>query len=167
MLEPTRTSVILIGLVALLNLARAAPPAKIQDAAWIAGHWQGQALGGFCDEQWSKPIGGAMMGMFRLIKEDNIVFYEFFRLAEENGTLILRLKHFHPDLKGWEEKDATVEFPLVRMGSKELVFEGLTFKEAGPDSILVTVMIGSRSGGPPREEKFIYKRVKEHLTEGE
>ncbi len=102
-----------------------------------------------------------MMGMFRLIKEDKIVFYEFFRLAEENGTLILRLKHLHPDLKGWEEKDATVEFPLVRLGSKELIFDGLTFKETGPDSISVTVRIGSRSGGPPREEKFVYKRVKD------
>ena len=105
-------------------------------------------------------MAGAMMGMFRLVKEDKVVFYEFFHLAEDSGTLILRLKHFHPNLKGWEEKDATIDFPLVRLGNEELIFEGMTFKKSGPDSILVTVMIGSRTG-PAREEKFQYRRVKE------
>jgi hypothetical protein len=164
----TLTRLALIFVSVLASSLQAEPPsAKIQDAAWISGHWQGQALGGFCDEQWSKPMAGAMMGMFRLIKDDKIVFYEFFRLAEESGSLMLRLKHFHADLKGWEQKDDTVTFPLVKIGPGELIFEGMTFRRTSPDEILVTVMIGSRSGGAPREEKFVYKRAKESLTAGE
>jgi hypothetical protein len=137
------------------------PSAKIQDAAWIAGHWQGQALGGFCDEHWSKPMAGAMMGMFRLVKDEKVVFYEFFRLAEEDGSLMLRLKHFHSNLKGWEQKDDTVNFPLVKIGPNDLVFDGIAFRKTGPDEIIVTVMIGGQGGASPREEKFVYKRAKE------
>lgn len=158
----TRTSLPCI-LIALLagNLQAQTPAAKIQDAAWLAGHWQGNALGGFCDEHWSTPMAGAMTGMFRLIKDNKVAFYEFFRIAEENGTLMLRLKHFHPDLKGWEEKDATVDFPLLRITPEELVFDGMTFHRTGSDLINVTVLIGDRQTGNVREVKFAYRRAKD------
>ena len=105
-------------------------------------------------------MAGAMMGMFRLIKDDKVVFYEFFRLAEEGETLVLRLKHFHPDLKGWEEKDSTVDFPLLKISANELVFDGMIFRRNGRDSIAVTVSIGNKDG-TKRDVEFNYKRVKE------
>ena len=99
------------------------------------------------------------MGMFRLIKDDKVTFYELFRIAEENGSLVLRLKHFHHDMKGWEDKDAMVTFPLLKIAKGEVQFEGMTFKRTGPDAVDVVVLIGKK-GEPAREVKFAYRRVK-------
>ena len=134
------------------------PKASIQEVAWFAGHWQGEALGGLSDEYWSQAMAGAMFGMFRLVKADKVVFYELFRVAEENGSLMIRLKHFHPDMKGWEEKDATVTFPLVKLNEGKAWFDGMTFRKNGPDAMTVYVLIGKK-GEEPREVKFSYHRA--------
>src|SRR5687768_8740792 len=76
------------------------PPATLQDMAWFTGRWTGNGLGGETEESWSAPAGGAMMGMFRLVKDGKVVFYEFLTLVEREGSLVLKLKHFNPDLTG-------------------------------------------------------------------
>jgi hypothetical protein len=162
-MQRTKTRFSLARFIAVLlcaSLASAqAPKATIQDVAWLEGHWQGTALGGLADEYWSGAMAGSMMGMFRLVKDDKVTFYELFRIAEENGSLVLRLKHFHPDMKGWEEKDFTVNFPLLKIAKDEVWFDGMTFKRTGPDSLDVIVLIGKK-GEAPREVKFAYQRVK-------
>ena len=39
---------------------------SIDDFAWLAGHWRGEGLGGVCEEVWSQPLAGTMMGSCRL-----------------------------------------------------------------------------------------------------
>ena len=132
------------------------PPATIADMAWLAGHWTGDALGGVSEEIWSAPQGGSMMGMYRLIRNGKPVFYELCTIVEENGSLVLRLKHFHPDLKGWEEKDKTVDFPLVALGKGAVHFEAMSFHPQGPSALTVYLVIGEKGG--VREETFSYVR---------
>jgi len=43
------------------------PAATLKDVAWIAGHWQGEALGGITEEVWTAPLGKSMMGSFKLV----------------------------------------------------------------------------------------------------
>lgn len=133
------------------------PAATIRDAAWLAGHWQARALGGTADEYWSEPMARGMMGMFRLIKDDGVSFYEILQLVEHGGSLVLRLKHFDRDLRGWEEKDVAREFRLARLGTNELFFEGMTFRLTGPGAITVFLAIKEKDG-TIREEKFDYRR---------
>lgn len=80
------------------------PAASIEDVSWVAGHWTGQALGGIAEEVWSPPLGNGMMGMFKLVKGGEVAFYELLTIVEENGSLVLKLKHFDADLAGWEER---------------------------------------------------------------
>lgn len=134
------------------------PPATLNDMAWIAGHWRGEAFGGQTEEIWSPPLGGSMMCVFRLITDNQVSFYEIVTLAEEKNSLIIRLKHFHRDLKGWEEKDKTVDFPLVKMGENRAYFDGMTFEQVGADQLNVYVMIGN--AGEEKEVLFRYFRVK-------
>jgi hypothetical protein len=152
------TRLTLAVLCASLAIAEV-PKAKIHDVSWMEGHWQGNALGGLADEYWSGAMAGSMMGMFRLVKDDKVVFYELFRIAEEAGSLALRLKHFHSDMKGWEEKDGMVTFPLLSLARHEAKFDGMAFKRTGPNSMEVVVLI-ARKGEAPREVKFSYRRVK-------
>lgn len=136
------------------------PKAKVERVAWMAGHWRGTAFGGMSEEVWTEPAGGAMLGMFRSLGPDGEVrFYELFTLGDDDeGSLSIRLKHFHPDMTGWEEKDEMVTFPLVALSDDTAWFSGLTFRRAGPDEMHVHLALRSKDGSV-REETFRYTRV--------
>ena len=142
-----------------LKLGKGTPPAATLAAMeWLVGRWVGTALGGDVEEIWSAPQGGAMMGMYRLVRDGEPVFYELLTLVEQNGSLLMRLKHFHPHLAGWEEKDDTVDFPLVALGDGAVHFEGMSFHPQG-ETLTVYLAIGSKDGGAVREETFTYRRA--------
>lgn len=120
-----------------------APSAKalklLEQCDWIAGHWQGEALGGQFEETWNTRKGPGMMGMFKLVQNGKIVFYELMTIVPKNETLVLRLKHFSADLVGWEEKDKSVEFPFVSVTKNELQFKGLVFKRQRRNKMQIVV----------------------------
>ncbi|MGH8178779.1 MAG: DUF6265 family protein [Steroidobacter sp.] len=135
----------------------APPRASIEDMAWLSGTWTGSGLGEDNEEIWSAPRHGVMMGMYRMIKEDGPVFYELLTLSETNGSLELRLKHFHADLRGWEERDQSLAFPLLARRGERFYFDGITFEPKG-DEVTVYLAIEDRKSGSVREEVFRYKR---------
>jgi hypothetical protein len=100
-----------------------------------------------------------MMGMFRLRKGEAIVFYEFLTLVERDGTVVLKLKHFNPDLTGWEEKTGMVTFRLLKLTPDEASFGGLTFRRMGSDRMQIFLALRDKDGNV-REEAFAYDRVK-------
>ena len=140
-----------------LAAGAAGPPARVTDFAWLEGHWQAEALGGEAEEIWSPPGAGTMVGMFRLIQDGKPGFYEIFTLTEEGPTLLLRLKHFNPDLTGWEEKDETVDFPLVAIEEGQAFFDGLTYQRRGPDEMQVYLAMHTKDG--VEEVVFAWKRA--------
>jgi hypothetical protein len=137
----------------------AGAPATLESISWLAGHWQGEALGGKTEEIWSPAEGGSMMGMFRLLVGEKVQFYELMSITEEDSSLVLRIKHFNHDLTGWEEKDEREEFHLVRVTPQKLFFDGITFEKVAPDRLHIYVLFGDKERGF-EEEKFEY-RMKE------
>ena len=133
--------------------------AKIADLAWLAGTWRGAGLGGMNEEHWSAPAGGAMMGMYRMLKDERVVFYELLTLGESAGSLLLTLRHFHPDLRGWEERDDTVRMPFIKAEAGRYYFEGLTL-EPRPDALTIYLAIERKDqkDGPATEVTFNYRR---------
>jgi hypothetical protein len=142
-----------------LSEGQVSPRASIQEVSWIAGHWRGEAFGGITEEIWSPPLGNSMMCVFRLVNDDITSFYEIETISEVNETLILRLKHFHADLKGWEEKNVTVDFPLVKLEPHKAYFDGLTFEKISEDEMNVYVVMQDDDGSE-NEMKFPYRLVK-------
>jgi hypothetical protein len=135
------------------------PKATIEDIAWLAGHWKGNALGGVSEEIWSPPQAKSMMGSYRLIKNDTlIVFYEIVTVTEDGQSLTLKLKHFNKDLTGWEEKNEVREFKLVKKEKNKLWFEGMTFEMIDENSFQVYLAI-QKKNGEVIEERFPYKKV--------
>jgi hypothetical protein len=128
-------------------------PATIADVAWLAGRWTGDGLGGRSEETWGAPVGGSMVGMFRLSRDGKPVFYEIMTFVEREGSVLLRLKHFNPDLTGWEEKDQTVDFPLVSKGEGVLHFRGLTFRREDAGRLTIYLSLKQKDG-TRREEVF-------------
>ncbi len=132
------------------------PYAKIRDLSWIEGNWKGKALGGQIEEIWSAPQGKSMMGMFRLVNEGEVSFYELIVIREINDSLVLQLKHFSKSLKGWEEKDNTIDFPLVKISKDKVWFEGYTFERTSENVMTVNVLIDEEK--QPEGTNFIYHR---------
>lgn len=138
--------------------AKSSPAANLEDVAWIAGHWSGEAMGGTFEETWNPPMGGSMMGMFKFVQNDAVGFYEILTIVPRDKSLLLRLKHFDASLKGWEEKDKSVEFPLVEITENEVRFDGLVFKRISQNEMSISVTI--REGeAEPREVVFKCQRV--------
>ncbi len=130
--------------------------ATLADMTWLIGHWKGTGLGGVSEEIWADPVGGVMMGMYRLVTDGKPSFYEFMHLAEDQGSLTLKLKHFNPDLTAWEEKDRFVSFPLVKLGDKEAFFSGLTFRLLADGKL--EIFLALQQNGKVREERFVLEK---------
>ena len=140
-----------------LDSLSVSPKATINDVAWISGTWKGEAFGGITEEIWSKPIGDSMMAAFKLVSDGKVQFYEIEIIRELNESLILQLKHFNGDLKGWETKDETVDFPLVKITDESIYFDGMTFERVNEKEMNVYVLMHEKDG-TTNEIKFNYKR---------
>ena len=119
---------------------------KLENIAWISGNWKGEAFGGITEENWSEPLGDSMMATFKLVVDNKVKFYEIEIIREVKNSLILQLKHFHNDLKGWETKDETVDFPLKEITTNKVVFEGMTFEKISDNEMNVYVDIHNDDG---------------------
>lgn len=107
--------------------------ATLADAAFLAGRWQG-TMGSnqesFVEETWSEPNGRNCIGMFRWNKPDgNATVFELLTIQEENGTLLLRLRHHSATGAAWEDKDKPMVFALAEKTPAMLRFDAL--RDAG------------------------------------
>jgi hypothetical protein len=143
----------------------ARPLAKIDVAAWLVGQYGGTGLGGEVEYQWLPPRAGQMYGTFRSMRDGKTVFAEILQLAEVDGTLALRVKHFSNDFVAWEEKEKFVEFKLNEVRADELRFDGLTLRRA-PDGVRGFVAFLARAAGAgtdaPKtlsEGEFVFVRL--------
>ena len=48
------------------------PVSELNAIEWLAGYWQGEAFGGITEELWTPPLGGSMMGSFKLVVDGEI-----------------------------------------------------------------------------------------------
>ena len=133
---------------------------RLENIAWIAGTWHGEAFGGITEEIWSEPSGGSMMATFKLINDGKVTFYEIEVIREIENSLVLQLKHFGPNLKGWETKDETVDFPLKEITKNKVVFEGMTFERINDTEMDIYVDI-KNDKGEVKVVKFNYKKTVE------
>lgn len=136
------------------------PPATIAVAEWLAGQWSGEGIGGAkAHESWLPPSGDTMVGTFvQEAADGGIMFTEHMYLMEQDGSLVVRLKHFDPDLTGWEEKDGMVTFRLLAAEPCALYFNALTYRCDGEGDMVVAVRMKSDKPEPD-ELVFRFKRL--------
>lgn len=84
--------------------------------SWLVGTWRNAdaSAGTEAEEIWERPIGGAMLGSFRLIKEGQPRFYEFMVLAQSAAETLLILRHFDPNLTAWEDTGTPLQYRLSK-----------------------------------------------------
>lgn len=133
------------------------PKASLEDVSWISRYWRGEAFGGITEEIWSDPLGNSMMFSFKLVVEGEVQFYEHGGISEKNNTLLLQLKHFHGDFKGWEEKDETVDFRLIKIEKNRIYFDEFTFEKISDSEMNIYVVVHNKDKSS-NEIIFNYKR---------
>lgn len=130
--------------------------AQAPNYSWLAGTWTGAGFGGTMEEIWSTPDKiGVMIGMFRHIDQDGQpTFYEFWTLTEQG----LKLKHFDPEMIGWEEMDKFIEFPMKKSTESFLTLEGLIYEKL--DNLHVRITLDLEENGKVHQEVFTLTRVR-------
>ena len=134
------------------------PAASIEQLAWLAGHWEGEGLGGRSFETVSPPTAGQMVGHFQQVVDGRVQFYEFYQFAPHGRSLLLRIKHFNADMSGWEERTESEDFPLVAIEDGAAYFDGVTFRKTGADTLESIVRVSR--GGVDDEIRFTFRRVR-------
>ena len=131
------------------------PPARIDAGAWLEGTWVGTGLGGTSEEAWLAPVAGNMASVYRGMRNGRVTFFEIVTLVEAGQSLAIRLKHFGPDLRGWEPKEKTIDFNLLRTEPGALYLDGMTYRRT-PEGLESWVLISLEDGGV-RPERFLYR----------
>ena len=134
------------------------PAATLEDASWLVGSWTGTGFGQNFEEVWNPPSAGSMVGMFKLMNDEGVSFYEILLLTVEDETLSLKVKHFNADFTAWEEKADYVNFRLVAMEDDALHFGGISFYRRDADTIDGYIVM--RNGDSVTEHHLAYKRAK-------
>ncbi len=166
-----KTALLLAAALALPSAAPAQAPAPaparavLSDLSWMAGRWIDDSGGNLSEEVWTAPEGDSMMGMWRFLSGGKTRIYELLTISLEPDGIVLRLRHFDPRLVGREEKDKSVELPLVTWKPREAVFEGpalgapgmvrLTYRRPADDTLTTTL---EKDG---KTQEFRFRRAKE------
>lgn len=138
-----------------LSKQASAEEVSLDDMKWIVGRWQGKAMEGTFESTWNAPSANSLMGMFKFMKNEEVVFYELLTIVKEKQGVLLRLKHFDAKLVGWEAKEESIEFPFVSASKTEIRFDGLRFVRVSQSSIHVFVNV--QQGEKTQELKFVYE----------
>ncbi len=98
------------------------PADSLEQLNWMSGAWIEDADLRRCEEIWSTVDAHTLMGMFRWISDDEVSFYEFMVIKVTDAGVEFHVKHFHPTLVAWEEKERFQAFILTEIHPSRAVF---------------------------------------------
>jgi Domain of unknown function (DUF6265) len=107
---------ILICLLMSTCLHGAEPSAPVNEPSWLSGSWKLEANGKLIEEHWTTPVGGAMLGMSRTVKNGKMVEFEFLRIEQRDGGLVYVAQ---------PQGAPPTEFKLTSSSESEVVFSNL------------------------------------------
>ena len=128
------------------------------DISWIAGNWIGDGFGGVSYESWSEPIAGTILGTYRHVSDGKNNFFELFTITEnEDGTFIMKLRHFNPDMNAWEDKEGQLVWEFKSVNENAFTFGPCTYKRIGDDKMEISLVMNN--DGKIETEIFNFKRM--------
>jgi hypothetical protein len=147
---------LLPALMLLWSTTATAQAAGVAQVGWLAGCWQLAEGDRIVEEQWTRPLGGLMLGVGRTVRGDSLVEYEQVRLFEREGRLVYAAA---------PSGQPPAEFTSVAVSDTAVTFENLghdfpqrvRYRRPGPDSLLARVE--GRRRGTLGGVDFGYRRV--------
>lgn len=136
-----KSTAILVAIFAFGTFVHSQEKPTIRALAFISGCWEinDPARKRLVTEQWMSPVGNAMMGMSRTVRNDRMGAFEYLRIVEdESGINYIS--------KPSQNKEETA-FKLVKWAANEATFENpahdfpqrIIYKLAGPDRLAARI----------------------------
>ena len=101
---------------------------QLEELSWLAGCWKGTGLGGEVNECWVQSAD-KFTGVFQMTMDGQQKFSEIVMVAEVDGILAMRVKHFDTAFNQWASDGGVgVVFPFVEIGENFIQFEGLRYE---------------------------------------
>lgn len=164
---PYRTTAfaLLIVLSTWLPLAGARDDSKTPDPAralsqmdWLSGSWAGDMWGGKFVAYYTTPEGGKIISHSRLMKDDQVAFYEFEVFEREGETVFMR------PFPGGNKADDLMLVGIDREARKA-TFENpkkdyptrITYQRAADDELVI--VLSDPHGKSEKVERFELKRA--------
>jgi hypothetical protein len=141
--------------------------ATIQQVAFITGRWAGMLGDRHFEQHWMAPLGPSMVAAYRNLQGGKPMLYELLAIEEQEGGLVLRIKHFAPGpgLASREAQGEAAEHRLVKVQGEVAVFEStganatrITFSKPSNDEL--SIVVERTRDGQPVKTVFAYKQVK-------
>jgi hypothetical protein len=132
------------------------PRIDLADLAWLEGCWDGTAFAKAATECWMRAPNGRLTGMFQLLDGEQQQFSEIFVLDHFEDGAELRLKHFHPNLHGWEERDQYLRFVLKETAPGLARFDGLLYQLEQDGSLRIELRM--KRGEESFTERMLFRR---------
>ena len=143
------------------------PASALARMGIFAGHWRADLNGGVLEEMWLAPRGGVAQGSVRLVWADKVETIELIIVAAEQGRVVMRYNHFHPNYRTWED-DGPITLVLTAATDREMIFTNLQTpprhaKEAGyrltGADTMNSWVIALDAEGKAERFSFDYRRV--------
>lgn len=141
-------------------LAAGATPmaAELEDLSMLIGSWTGGAFGKRFEAVWNPPSNGSMVGMFKLLNDEGVDFYELLVIRQQEESLAINVKHFTEDFVAWEDKSDYITFKLLKAEADAIHFSGLSFYRKGENAMEGYIVMRGKDDSIT-EHKLSYQRV--------
>ena len=150
---------LVLGMTMIFTSSCFADPAEavpLEKLSWLNGCWKGTGLGGEVQECWVSSPDGIFTSVFQMAKDGKQQFTEIVSIAEFDGTLGIRVKHFDPSFNQWaSDQGVGVTFPFVTMGDNFIQFDGLRYELIGD---VLHVTLDMKKGDEIHQVEFVYTR---------
>ena len=123
------------------NDEKGSPKANLNDIKWLSGNWIGASEMGNFEENWSLASAKSMLFSFKMWNDNEVFFYEVGHIIEKDKSLVLELKHFDKELKGWEKQDEKESFRLVKIDGNKFYFDKITYEKIDDNHMIVYVLM--------------------------
>jgi len=107
-------SVILILVLATAAFAQQ-PSTQMTELRWISGCWNATTTDGSeAQEQWTKPEGGTMFGVMRIISAGQTISFRYMQIRQKVADVLFIFQ---------QDGGQPVTYKLVKLNDSEAVFE--------------------------------------------
>ena len=147
-----------LTLIFALSLTAQEKP-NFEKLSWIAGNWTGKMGRAQIEENWTAPLGGAMLGVSRTVSTaatgPRMVAFEFLRIVQKDGeTYYIAQPGGRPP----------TEFKLTSATDTKAVFENpahdhpkvITYEKDANGDLLAT--IEGDEGGKHKKQQFRFEK---------
>jgi hypothetical protein len=123
----------------------AAGAATLDAFKGLIGNWKGPLAAA----SFSEPLNGQIVGHLVISSGSEPRVEELWIIRPEGNSVLVRQKHFTPDLKGREDRDEWAQRRLIAFDAGHIYLENLTWLTQGDTLGVMTKPPAAQPGAPP------------------